>query len=1483
MAAGESQNFTVGAVDPDNNISKWEWFVDGVSMGGQSLSLTGSIFRRFSYTFSDPGFYIVEAQFTDAAGESNSVFWFVEVSATAPPASGDCFQDTGTLTGSVTRAGSWTGVCGSTHQDGGYARFYAFTLDTQTAVQIDLTSSEDTYLYLLSGSDSDGRVIAENDDAAGQGTNSRITETLASGTYTVEATTYGSGTTGSFDLTIAPGGTGTGPPASGDCFQDTGTLTGSVTRAGSWTGACGSTHRDGGYARFYAFTLDTQTAVQIDLTSSEDTYLYLLSGSDSDGRVIAENDDAAGQGTNSRITETLASGTYTVEATTYGSGTTGSFDLTIAPGGTGTGPPASGDCFQDTGTLTGSVTRAGSWTGVCGSTHRDGGYARFYAFTLDTQTAVQIDLTSSEDTYLYLLSGSDSDGRVIAENDDAAGQGTNSRITETLASGTYTVEATTYGSGTTGSFDLTIAPGGTGTGPPASGDCFQDTGTLTGSVTRAGSWTGACGSTHRDGGYARFYAFTLDTQTAVQIDLTSSEDTYLYLLSGSDSDGRVIAENDDAAGQGTNSRITETLASGTYTVEATTYGSGTTGSFDLTIAPGGTGTGPPASGDCFQDTGTLTGSVTRAGSWTGVCGSTHRDGGYARFYAFTLDTQTAVQIDLTSSEDTYLYLLSGSDSDGRVIAENDDAAGQGTNSRITETLASGTYTVEATTYGSGTTGSFDLTIAPGGTGTGPPASGDCFQDTGTLTGSVTRAGSWTGACGSTHRDGGYARFYAFTLDTQTAVQIDLTSSEDTYLYLLSGSDSDGRVIAENDDAAGQGTNSRITETLASGTYTVEATTYGSGTTGSFDLTIAPGGTGTGPPTGNCESTVTSGPTPVQGGLGGVAITGRWVVGCDSVHRSGRNASYISFTQESPGQVIITLESSVDTYLYLLQGEGGSGTVLASNDDYDGGGSNSQITRFLPPGRYTVEATTYRPSVTGEFTLTLSSITVTPVSLGAPENLTATPSGSTAIDLSWDPPSSLGGTPIRGYQIQVRRLGEAWRDVVTNTRSTATSHSHANLITGNRYYYRVAAIDSLGAGPWSNSADATAGAGLAGPDLIAEVTGPRNGTILEPGDSFTFSVRVRNIGDTQASSTTLRYYRSTDSRISSNDTQLDTDPVSSLASAGTETESTRVNVPLAGTFYFYGCVDSVSGESDTNNNCSNVIVVTAEDAASGPDLIAEVTGPRNGTILEPGDSFTFSVRVRNIGDTQASSTTLRYYRSTDSRISSNDTQLDTDPVSSLASAGTETESTRVNVPLAGTFYFYGCVDSVSGESDTNNNCSNVIVVTAEDAASGPDLIAEVTGPRNGTILEPGDSFTFSARVRNIGDTQASSTTLRYYRSTDSRISSNDTQLDTDPVSSLAFGWHRDRINTRQCSVGRYLLLRLGVRRIRHRTTTLQREVVTAEDAASGPDLIAESQCAPWNRETPLPSLSGYETLAYQASSTTLRYYHSSTGLEQSPTT
>ena len=82
--------------------------------------------------------------------------------------------------------------------------------------------------------------------------------------------------------------------------------------------------------------------------------------------------------------------------------------------------------------------------------------------------------------------------------------------------------------------------------------------------------------------------------------------------------------------------------------------------------------------------------------------------------------------------------------------------------------------------------------------------------------------------------GSYARSYTFTLDAATHVVINLTSPEDPYLFLL---DANGAVVHENDNVTTRNLNSRIDETLAAGTYTIEATTYFPGRTGTFHLSI----------------------------------------------------------------------------------------------------------------------------------------------------------------------------------------------------------------------------------------------------------------------------------------------------------------------------------------------------------------------------------------------------------------------------------------------------------------------------------------------------------------------------------------------------------------------------------------------------------------------------------------------------------------------
>ena len=147
---------------------------------------------------------------------------------------------------------------------------------------------------------------------------------------------------------------------------------------------------------------------------------------------------------------------------------------------------------------------------------------------------------------------------------------------------------------------------------------------------------------------------------------------------------------------------------------------------------------------------------------------------------------------------------------------------------------------------------------------------------------------------------------------------------------------------------------------------------------------------------------------------------------------------------------------------------------------------------------------------------------------------------------------------------------------------------------------------------------------------------------------------------------------------------------------------------AGEYYYYACVEVVRGESDTTNNCSAAVKVTVRP----PDL----------TILLPtvssysttaGESFTLNVTVLNQGDVRSadSSATIRYYRSIDGTITSEDTLVGTNRVIVPNAHVTSDKSTSLTAPSrAGTYYYGACVDAVSGESDTTNNCSEAVEVT-----------------------------------------------------------------------------------------------------------------------------------------------------------------------------
>ena len=103
----------------------------------------------------------------------------------------------------------------------------------------------------------------------------------------------------------------------------------------------------------------------------------------------------------------------------------------------------------------------------------------------------------------------------------------------------------------------------------------------------------------------------------------------------------------------------------------------------------------------------------------------------------------------------------------------------------------------------------------------------------------TVSGQWAVGCDSRESGRGHSRYYSFTLTSEAYVTITLESSDaDTYLYLRQGNSRSGNALKENDDVESGNTDSQIADTLAAGTYTIEATTYSAGETGSFFLTIS---------------------------------------------------------------------------------------------------------------------------------------------------------------------------------------------------------------------------------------------------------------------------------------------------------------------------------------------------------------------------------------------------------------------------------------------------------------------------------------------------------------------------------------------------------------------------------------------------------------------------------------------------------------------
>lgn len=450
-------------------------------------------------------------------------------------------------------------------------------------------------------------------------------------------------------------------------------------------------------------------------------------------------------------------------------------------------------------------------------------------------------------------------------------------------------------------------------------------------------------STLNSGEFVDTYTFEGRAGQQVTVSMTSGAfDSYVMVRGPSG----FSEDNDDRETGDTNSQLTMRLpATGTYRIQATSFQSGETGAYRVSLVEG--------SGDAIQAEGGGDASVgTNSGQLR--AGDQQLDAGeYMDRWTLTGTPGQRYVARLNASDfDAYL-IIRGDD-----LSEDndDDQTGRGsTNSRIEFIMpADGQVTVAATSYQANETGTYQLLIeAPGQTQTaqadtvgslrlGQSVNGQLAQGDPTLT------------------SGEFMNVYSFSGRAGQQVDLRLRSSAfDPYLFI--NGPNDFAVANDDDDSGADGTNSRLIVTLpADGEYRVYATSYQAGEAGAYSLSAAEA-TGEAATVAASNSGTPSFETGID--FGGDLSTS------DEQLDNGKYADAYTFSGRRGERVTLTLESSAfDAYLMLIPPDG-AGDLL-ENDDGPDGSTNSRIDLTLPAdGDYTIGVTSYSAGATGAYRFT----------------------------------------------------------------------------------------------------------------------------------------------------------------------------------------------------------------------------------------------------------------------------------------------------------------------------------------------------------------------------------------------------------------------------------------------------------------------------------------------------------------------------------
>ena len=314
---------------------------------------------------------------------------------------------------------------------------------------------------------------------------------------------------------------------------------------------------------------------------------------------------------------------------------------------------------------------------------------------------------------------------------------------------------------------------------------------------------------------------------------------------------------------------------------------------------------------------------------------------------------------------------------------------------------------------------------------------------------------------------------------------------------------------------------------------------------------------------------------------------------------------------------------------------------------------------------------------------------------------------------------------------------------------------------------------------TNNTSAAANVTIQQSDLT--VTKTASPTAVIAGQPVTFGVVVKNVGDAASGTYTLtdavpsqfssvQFSGTPPSGCSITGNTVTCTNQAALAVNATRTYTFTATPTIAGSLTNTATLSATSNEPTANNSGSTSVSVQAAES----DLTVTKSASKTSGIVA-GDTITYTVTVKNSGNTASSSYTLSdpvpsaftgvavSSPAGACTISGNSVQCPNQPGLAPGATRVFTITAKASSTTSGTHTNTATISATTGEASTTNNSGSVDVAFV---AAAPKL--EVTKTADRTVVRPGEQVTFTIVVKNTGNVDSNTYTL------------------TDPVPSQFYG-------------------------------------------------------------------------------------------------